>query len=73
MFIDDVTADRSSRMNSEVYRALLSAKVQPNAAELIGRCFVVQMDNNPKSTVKAAQELLKAKEMKYSSMTKSVK
>jgi len=37
VFIDDVTADRSSRMSFEVFRALLSAQIQPNAAKLIGR------------------------------------
>lgn len=35
MLTDEVTADRSSRMNGEVYRAVLSAQVQPNAAKLI--------------------------------------
>ncbi len=35
VFIDDVTADKSSRMNSEVFRAILSAHIQPNASELI--------------------------------------
>ena len=36
VFIDDVTADKSSRMNSEVFRAILSAHIQPNASELTG-------------------------------------
>ena len=36
VFIDDVTADRSSRMNSEVYRATLPAQIQSNATKLIG-------------------------------------
>lgn len=35
VFIDDATADRSSRMNSELYRSLLSADIQSNAAKLI--------------------------------------
>ncbi|KAG1932950.1 tumor necrosis factor receptor superfamily [Pimephales promelas] len=52
VFIDDVTADKSSRMNSEVFRAILSAHIQPNASELIGRRFTVQMDNDPKHTAK---------------------
>ncbi len=56
VFIDDVTADKSSRMNSEVFRAILSAHVQPNASELIGRRFTVQMDNDPKHTAKATKE-----------------
>lgn len=34
VFIDDVTVDRSSRTISEVYRAVLSAQIQPNAAKL---------------------------------------
>ena len=33
VFIDDVTADRSSRMNSEVYRAVRSAQIQSNATK----------------------------------------
>ena len=32
VFIDDVTADRSSKVHSEVYRATLSAQIQPDAA-----------------------------------------
>ncbi len=39
VFSGDVTEDRSSRMNFEVYRDILSAQIQPNAAKLIGRCF----------------------------------
>ena len=61
VFIDDVTADRSSKMNSEVYRAILSAHIQPNATKLIGRRFTVQVDNDPKHTAKATQDFLKAK------------
>ncbi len=58
---DDVTEDRSSRMNSEVYRDILSAQIQPNTAKLIGRHFIVQMDNDPKHTAKTIQEFLKVK------------
>ncbi len=61
MFIDDVTEDRSSRMKYEVYRDILSAQIQPNTAKLIGRCFIVQMDDDPKHTAKATQEFLKVK------------
>ena len=61
VFIDDVTADKSSRMNSEVFRAILSAHIQPNASELIGRRFTVQMDNDPKQTAKATKYFFKAK------------
>ncbi len=61
VFIDDVTEDRSSRKNSEVYRDILSAQIQPNAAKLIGQRFIVQMDDDPKHTAKATLEFLKIK------------
>uniref|UniRef100_A0A8C5M9G9 Transposase n=1 Tax=Leptobrachium leishanense TaxID=445787 RepID=A0A8C5M9G9_9ANUR len=55
----DVTADKSSRMNSEVFQAILSTHIQPNAVELIGRRFTVQMDNDSKHIAKATKEFLK--------------
>ena len=64
VFIDDVTADGSSLMNSEVYRNILSAQIQPNSAKLIGRRFTIQMDNDPKHTAKASQQFYKAKKWK---------
>ncbi|KAG2458785.1 TCB1 transposase, partial [Polypterus senegalus] len=64
VFIDDVTQDRSSQMNSEVFRDILSAQIQLNAVKLIGWCFMIQMDNDPKHTAKATQEFIKAKKWK---------
>ncbi|CAJ0916981.1 unnamed protein product [Ranitomeya imitator] len=48
-------------MNSEVFRNILCAQIQPNAAKLIGRHFIQQMDNDPKHKAKATQEFIKAK------------
>ncbi len=59
VFSEDETEDRSRRMNSEVYRDILSAQIQPNGAKLIGRRFIVQMDDDPKHTAKTIQEFLK--------------
>lgn len=39
VFLNDVTADRSGRRISEVYRGIF----QPNDGKLIKRCFPVQM------------------------------
>ncbi len=61
VFSDVVTEDRSSRKNNEVYKDILSAQIQPNAAKLFGQRFIVQMHNNPKHTAKATQEFLKVK------------
>ncbi len=49
------------RMNSEVFWAILSAHIQPNASELIGWRFTVQMDNDPEHTAKGTKEFLKGK------------
>ena len=58
MLINDVTMDKRSRTNPEVYGTISSAQIQP---KLIGQCFTVQMDNDLKYTTKAAQEFFKAK------------
>ncbi len=72
VFIDDVTADKSSRMNSEVFRAILSAHIQPNASELIGRRFTVQMDNDHKAYCKSNQRVFEGKEVDCYAMAKSI-
>lgn len=46
VFIDDMTADSSSRINYEVHWDILAAQIRPNA---------------PKLTTKISEELLKAK------------
>ena len=45
----DVTAEGSSRMNAEVYRNILSAQIQEKASNLIGQCFFMRQDNDPKT------------------------
>lgn len=67
VFIDE-TADGAIRMNSEVCRATILALNQPDAAEIIGGHFTERMNNGPKHTAEATQELLKANT--YSRVTK---
>ena len=50
IYIEDLTQDWSSRMNSEVYKNILSANLQGNASKLIGNYLIVQQDNDPKHT-----------------------
>ncbi len=65
VFSDDVTEDRSSRMNSEVYRDILSAQIQP---KLIERHFIVQMNDDIKDRAKGVFEGKK----EYSAIAKSI-
>lgn len=51
VFIDDVTADRSSRMNSRVYSSIL-CHILPKAAKLIRQGLTMQTVNGPKYTAK---------------------
>ena len=51
-FTDDVPAGRSIRMNSEVYRASLSALIQPNVLKQKGWSFIVRKINDHKDAEK---------------------
>lgn len=62
LFIDHVIANTNSKMNSKVFKAN-SAHIQLNGTTLIGQCFIVQMENDPKHTVKATQRLFDGKEI----------
>ena len=55
-FIDDVTADRRIRMNSEEYGAVLAADVQPTATKSIGRRLAVQTDIDSERTEKETKD-----------------
>lgn len=51
VFIGDVIADTNRKMNSEVYKAILSAQIHSTAAT-VGQCVIVQMNNDSKCTAK---------------------
>ncbi len=61
IFINDVTHDGSSKINSEVYRNILSDNLQKNATKLIGRSFIMQQDNDPKHSAKTTKEFIRAR------------
>lgn len=58
LFINDVSAERKCRMNSEEYRAIRSAQFQSNTAQLIGAHFTVRTQNlPPKSFLKQRKQM----------------
>lgn len=59
-------------MNCKVYRAILSAQIQPNSSEYIGQSFREQIDNDLKHTSKATQDFLRQKKMCCSAMAMSI-
>lgn len=59
VFIDDVTADKSSRMNSSVFRQYFLLTISQILQNSLGN--VSQMKNGPKHTAKVNTEFLKRK------------
>lgn len=64
VFIDEITDDHSSIMNSTVYINILRANISTNARKLIGRRFWLQQDNDPKHKSKATTDFLKQQKWK---------
>lgn len=60
MFIDDLTADRSSRINCEMYRAILCSG-SAKCCKTDGWCYTEGMENDPKHTEKPTPEFLTTK------------
>lgn len=50
IFIDDVIHDGRSRINSEVYKNIVSANLHGNTSCLIGSNFNMKQNNTPKQT-----------------------
>ena len=56
IFIDDITQDSSSRMNSDVYRIILSANLQITNN-------LLQQNNDPKHTANTTNDFIKGKKL----------
>ena len=52
IFIDDITADGSSKINYEVYGHIHICSSSSQCLKLIGLLFFLQQDNDPKHTAK---------------------
>lgn len=71
-FIDDVTQDRGSRMNSEVCRNFWFANLQRNASKLIRRKFIMQQGNEPKHNANTPKNVISGKKVNSFRLAKSV-
>ena len=58
IFIDDVTHNGGSRMNSEVYKNILSANLRRNVSKRIAKNFIMQQDNELKHTANRTKDLI---------------
>ncbi len=65
IFINDVTHDGSSKINSEVFRNILSDSLQKDATKLIGRSFIMQQDNDPKHSAQTTKEFIRARSGRF--------
>ncbi len=63
-FTDDLMHDDSSRMNLEGYITILPTNIQENATRLIGKCFILHQDNDPKHPASSVKEIIRAKKWK---------
>ncbi len=63
-FTDDLMYDDSSRMNLEGYKTILPTNNQENATRVIGKCFILHQDNDPKHPASSVKEFIRAKKWK---------
>ncbi len=63
-FTDDLLYDDSSRMNLEGYKTVLPINIQENATRLIGKCFILHQDNDPKHAASSVKKCIRAKKQK---------
>ncbi len=63
-FTNDLMYDDSSRMYLEGYKTILPTNIQENATRLIGKCFILHQDNDPKHPASSVTEFIRAKKWK---------
>ncbi len=56
--------DDRSRMNLEGYKTILATNIQENATRLIGKCFILHKDNDPKHPASPVKEFIRENKWK---------
>ncbi len=56
--------DDRSRMNLEGYKTILATNIQENATRLIGKCFILHKDNDPKHPASSVKEFIRENKWK---------
>ncbi len=56
--------DDSSRMNLEGNKTILPNNIQENATRLLGKCFILHQDNDPKHPASSVKDFIRAKKWK---------
>ncbi len=60
-----IASSGTGKINSEVYRNILSDNLQKDATKLIGRSFIMQQDNDPKHSAKTTKEFIRARSGRF--------
>ncbi len=63
-FTDDLMYDDNSRMNLEGYKTISPTNIQENATRFIGKCFILNQNNDPKYPASSVKEFIRAKKWK---------
>ncbi len=61
IFTDYLIYVDSSRMNLEGHKTILPTNIQENATRLIGKCFILHQDNDPRHPASSVKEFIQAK------------
>ncbi len=64
IFTEDLMYDDSRKMNLEGYKTILPTNIQENATRLIGKCFILHQNNDPKHPASSVKEFIRAKKWK---------
>ncbi len=60
-FTDNLMYDNCSKMNLKGYITILPTNIPENATRLIGKCFILHQDNDPKHPASSVKEIIRGR------------